>query len=192
MDFGDLLDEWERRSALPGGLDAARDAEEEIRGREAERRAKLDAEASARKKRDASHQSLESWLDAHGVEDKDRIGAGPGGIEERGIEAREADRRRLASLRPEAVLDLHGKSAAEAEASLALFLEDAGRSGIEKVLIITGKGNHSTEGPVLGRVVRAFLEASPRAGRFGQASRADGGTGALWVLIRRGSISRDR
>ena len=187
MDFGDLLDEWERRSAQPGGLDAARDAEDRARRQESERRAALQREAVARKKREASRLSLESWLDLHGVEDKDRIGGETGDSV-----AREAEARRLASLLPEAVLDLHGRTVAEAEQSLGIFLEDASRGGLEKVLVITGKGNHSAEGPVMGKAVRAYLEASPLAGRFGQASRAEGGTGALWVLIRRGSISRGR
>ncbi|MDA8411057.1 MAG: Smr/MutS family protein [Treponema sp.] len=119
---------------------------------------------------------METWLARHGIEDKDKK------LDRENSGARES--MRLAGLKPGARIDLHGKTAAEAEYALGIFLEDAARRGIEKVLVITGKGNHSTSGPVLAKTVRAFLEANPRAGRFGTADRVDGGSGALWVLVR--------
>jgi DNA-nicking Smr family endonuclease len=195
MDFGELLDEWDRRSAKPGGLEAADEAERRARAEEIERRQQRIREAG-RKRSEDSRASLETWLSTHPVPDKDSGREGedyPEGGSGTGQEGgRDAESRRLADLRPGARLDLHGKTVAEAEASLALFLEDAARRGIEKVLVITGKGNHSSEGPVLAKATRRFLEASPRAGRFGQAGRNDGGTGALWVLVRRGTVPRGR
>jgi len=182
MNFGELLDEWEKLSARPGGLDAAAEAESRARREEAEGRLKRVREAEAGRKA-ASRQSLESWLAGHEVPDKDAGLVEEGG--ERGVESR-----RLAALRPGARIDLHGKTAAEAEYALGLFLEDAARRGVEKVLVITGKGNHSADGPVLGKTVRRFLERNPRAGRFGQAVKAEGGSGALWVLVRLGPLSR--
>ncbi|HUX39004.1 MAG TPA: Smr/MutS family protein [Rectinemataceae bacterium] len=126
---------------------------------------------------------MENWLARHGIEDKDRN-------EERSSSGAE-ESRRIAALRPGARLDLHGLTVAEAEYALGVFLEDSARMGIEKVLVITGKGNHSASGAVLAGAVRSFLEANPRAGRFGTADRADGGAGALWVVVRK-LISRDR
>jgi DNA-nicking Smr family endonuclease len=93
--------------------------------------------------------------------------------------------RRLKELRPQAALDLHGMTAREAEAAIAAFLRDASRRGLEKVLIIHGKGNHSSGAPVLRAAARQALESSRLAGRFGQASREDGGAGATWALVRR-------
>jgi DNA-nicking Smr family endonuclease len=182
MDFGKLLDEWDRRSAQPGGLDAASDAERKARTEEASKRERLDAQReAARKQREAARFTMEAWLDEHGVSDKDEAGGSSRESSEAG--AREESRRRQ-DLRPGARIDLHGKTVAEAELALGSFLEGAARGGIEKVLVITGKGNHSADGPVLGKAMRAFLEANPRSGRFGQADKADGGSGALWVLVR--------
>ncbi|MEI6388608.1 MAG: Smr/MutS family protein [Spirochaetota bacterium] len=189
MDFGKLLDDWERRSAQPGGLDAASEAEQRARTEEASRRAHIDARReSERKKREAARYTMEAWIDAHGVPDKDEVGGAGGGTS---VAAAGEESRRLRDLRPGARIDLHGKTVAEAELALGSFLEGAARGGIEKVLVITGKGNHSADGPVLGKAMRSFLEANPRSGRFGQADRADGGTGALWVLVRP-LISRGR
>jgi DNA-nicking Smr family endonuclease len=122
--------------------------------------------------------ALEAWLDAKGIEDKD---AGEPEEGDRGLESR-----RLAALKPQAVLDLHGMTAEEAESAIALFIDASARSGLEKVLVIHGKGLHSEGGlPVLKKTARRALEAHPSAGRFGEAAKADGGSGALWVMIRK-------
>ena len=185
MKFGELLDQWERLSARPGGLDAAHEAERRAREMQASRKEEL-AKENEEKRREASKISLESWLASHPVEDKDAASEGSRG------EGADGQARRIDEIRAGARLDLHGKTVAESELALGLFLEDAARRGIEKVLVITGKGNHSAEGPVLGKAMRRFLEANPRAGRFGQASKTEGGTGALWVMIRLGPIFRGR
>jgi DNA-nicking Smr family endonuclease len=98
---------------------------------------------------------------------------------------RQAESRRLAGLKPQAVLDLHGMTAEEAESAITRFVDASARSGLEKVLVIHGKGLHSEGGvPVLKQTARRTLEADPLAGRFGEAAKADGGSGALWVMIR--------
>ena len=184
MDFGELLDEWERLSSRPGGLDKA--AEEERRARESQARHKTLGDSTSRRDGSATsrsrdqrsaRQTMEAWLASHGVEDKDS--------KRENDRSGEEEARRLSELRPGARIDLHGKTVAEAEYALGIFLEDAARKGIEKVLVITGKGNHSASGGVLAKAMRSFLEANPRAGRFGTADRVDGGAGALWVLVRR-------
>lgn len=177
MRFGDILNEWESRTAIPGGLDKAAEAEERLR--------RSDAEAKAGRKppkRSDAQNSLIAWLDEYGTEDKDS--EGPAAVSER---EREAENRRLRDLRPQARLDLHGQTAEDAEKSIEAFLEGASRSGLEKVLVVTGKGVHSKGEPVLGKTARRVLEASPFAGRFGTAAQQDGGSGALWVLIRKES-----
>jgi DNA-nicking Smr family endonuclease len=112
-------------------------------------------------------------------------------IEKRDLDAsseadRRAESRRLAGLKPQAVLDLHGMIAEEAESAITRFIDASARGGLEKVLVIHGKGLHSEGGvSVLKQTARRTLEADPRAGRFGEASKADGGSGALWVMIRK-------
>jgi DNA-nicking Smr family endonuclease len=98
--------------------------------------------------------------------------------------AREA--RHFASKKPQAVLDLHGMTEEEAESAIARFVESSAREGLEKVLVIHGKGLHSEGGrSVLKSAARRALEAHPLAGRMGEAARDQGGSGALWVAIRK-------
>lgn len=179
MRFGDILDDWERKTAIPGGLKGAAEAEDRLKKKEAEARGERERE------KDVSgpvRDSLLSWLDDHGVEDKDGLGPDLADSHEREKEAR-----RIRDLRPQAHLDLHGYSAADAEKALDAFLEGAARAGLEKVLVVTGKGVHSKGEPVLGKTARRVLEASPYAGRFGMADPEDGGSGALWAIVRKGS-----
>jgi len=208
MDFGNILDDWEKLSAKPGGLEKAAEAEKQLREEDsrAKRKAGADAKAGKARKVQDAHDSLAAWLDSHAVDDKDARGRGDegsafgdamgdamGDADARSIQAaREAETRRLAAKRPEASLDLHGMRAEEAEAALAAFLEVSARKGLEKVLVITGKGIHSQGEPVLGKAARRAIEASPWAGRFGVADAASGGGGALWVILKKGLISRGR
>jgi len=183
MNFKDILEDWERLSARPGGLDRAAEAERKLRADEARRKAKL-ASAVEERKPSTVNDALASWLDSHGTPDAE----GREGQASEGGDARstgEAEARRLKALKPEASLDLHGLKAAEAEAALTVFLETASRRGLEKILVVTGKGIHSQGEPVLGKVARRVIETSPWAGRFGTADSASGGGGALWVILKR-------
>jgi DNA-nicking Smr family endonuclease len=88
-------------------------------------------------------------------------------------------------LKPEAELDLHGLTLDEALTRVRFFLDDACYRGLQTVLIITGKGLHSTDGPVLRRAVEKLLEQSrQRVLEWGNAPRAYGGDGALVVFPR--------
>lgn len=61
---------------------------------------------------------------------------------------------------PQDELDLHGLTAAEAEARLTAFLAATGRKHPGcLVRVVTGKGIHSTDGPVLRGRVRSWLVA---------------------------------
>ena len=122
---------------------------------------------------------MEAWLAANEVSDKDAAEAA------REAGSRDGESRRLAALKAQAVLDLHGLKADEAEAAIGDFLRSASRLGLEKVLVIHGKGLHSEGAPVLKRAARRVLEAHPLAGRIGVADKYEGGSGALWVLIRK-------
>jgi DNA-nicking Smr family endonuclease len=129
------------------------------------------------------------WLDTHRVYDKDASledAAASGGRE--GAAER---RHRLKAKAPDARLDLHGKTSDEALLSLERFFEDAQRRGWEKVLIIHGKGLHSSKldrgRNTLAHTVQAFLDACPSAGERGRPPEREGGQGAVWVLIKRQS-----
>lgn len=95
--------------------------------------------------------------------------------------------RRLRQMHPQEALDLHGLAVREAVQATERFLGACASRGLEKVLIIHGKGNHSRGEPVLGRAIRQCLERHPLAGAFGKADRMSGGRGALWVFLRQRS-----
>jgi len=85
---------------------------------------------------------------------------------------------------PQAILDLHGMNSREAEQVLDNFIQSARRRGLQRVLIVHGKGHHSPGEPVLKGVVRKYLEKCPYTGAFGPADRKQGGRGATWVVVR--------
>jgi len=119
----------------------------------------------------------------------ERFPPGPGeaAAREESAEPRPPAEGELRDAAPQAELDLHGMSALEAEEAIDRFIRDARSRGLSKVLLIHGKGHHSSGQPVLQRVVRDYLEKCPFTGAFGRAERARGGGGATWVRIRSGS-----
>lgn len=91
----------------------------------------------------------------------------------------------IQNLAPQASLDLHGKTQEEAWKALNDFVADAKRRGLQKILIIHGKGIHSADSEgVLGGVVKKFIEGDQRLGASGKADKFHGGSGATWVAVR--------
>jgi len=123
---------------------------------------------------------LSHWLVMHGTEDKDS--EEPNARDDR--QARIRNSERLHRMSPQAVVDLHGKTAAEAEADLDRFLAGCSRQGMEKVLVIHGKGNHSANEGIMTDLVRRVLENSDFAAGFGFEDRQHGGRGATWVILK--------
>lgn len=88
-------------------------------------------------------------------------------------------------LKPAGELDLHGLHREEALSRTRTFLAHAVRQQWPAVLIVTGKGLHSGEGPVLRRAVECLLENSRSLVlEWGEAPRRFGGAGALVVFLR--------
>ena len=85
----------------------------------------------------------------------------------------------------QAELDLHGHRVAEAHQALTVFLRDTTQKGQRCVRIVHGKGNGSRDGvAVLKGKVRLWLARRSDVIAFCQARPADGGAGALLVLLR--------
>ncbi|MGI4846616.1 MAG: Smr/MutS family protein [Janthinobacterium lividum] len=85
----------------------------------------------------------------------------------------------------QAQLDLHGLRTDEAREALALFLRNAIRRGQRCVRVIHGKGLGSVnKEPVLKQKVRNWLQQKQEVLAFCQARAADGGAGALMVLLK--------
>ena len=85
----------------------------------------------------------------------------------------------------QAQLDLHGLRRDEAREALAEFLRQAIRRGLRCVRVIHGKGLGSVnKEPVLKGRVRNWLAQKQEVLAFCQARAADGGSGALVVLLK--------
>lgn len=87
----------------------------------------------------------------------------------------------------EARLDLHGHRQDDAHKELEEFLERAYNAGKRCVLVITGKGTLSQGGGILRKMVPHWLNELPNRGRilsFAHAKPRDGGTGALYILLK--------
>ena len=98
-------------------------------------------------------------------------------------------RLRRGALPIDARLDLHGMTAQQSRAQLELFLRTMRARGERCVLVIHGKGEHSPRGAgVLRGEIAAWLSqsaASEHVAAFTTAAAADGGEGAVYVLLRR-------
>jgi DNA-nicking Smr family endonuclease len=90
----------------------------------------------------------------------------------------------LKNKKPDAQLDLHGLTRDEAWQALEVFFNDAKGKKLEKILVIHGKGNHSTGEAVLKNTVMKFIEHCPFAGESGRGKAVAGGEGATWVLLK--------
>ena len=85
----------------------------------------------------------------------------------------------------DAELDLHGHSQSSARVRLAEFLAVSGAAGHRCVRIIHGKGYRSgARGPVLKIAVNLWLRRHFDVMAFASARAIDGGSGALYVLLR--------
>ena len=85
----------------------------------------------------------------------------------------------------QAQLDLHGKRLDEARATLATFIREAHKHGLRCVRVVHGKGLGSPgKTPVLKGRVHSWLVQKNEVMAFVQARPAEGGAGALVVLLR--------
>ncbi len=88
-------------------------------------------------------------------------------------------------------LDLHGQTQTQAHRRLQAFVADAATRGCRCVLIVTGKGLET--GGTLRHMVPRWLNEEPNRARvvaFTPAQPRDGGSGALYVLLRRRRTDR--
>jgi DNA-nicking Smr family endonuclease len=82
-------------------------------------------------------------------------------------------------------LDLHHMNAAAAQSSIASFLAEARQHGLRCVRIVHGKGLRSkATGPVLKVLTDRLLRRRDDVVAFASARPAQGGTGAVVVLIK--------
>jgi DNA-nicking Smr family endonuclease len=93
-------------------------------------------------------------------------------------------RLRRGEYRVQREIDLHGLTVAEAKQALREFLVEALERHVRCVRIVHGKGLRSgTRGPVLKAAVSALLRRTGAVLAYVSARPADGGTGAMYVLL---------
>ncbi len=116
-----------------------------------------------------------------------------------GLDGRTGERLRRGAIAPDAKLDLHGLTESAAHRSLSSFLQAAHKRGDKLVLIVTGKGGDTSEGPfdlelagrsrgVLKTMVPRWLSEPQFAKLIADlrgAHRRHGGDGALYVYLRK-------
>jgi DNA-nicking Smr family endonuclease len=86
----------------------------------------------------------------------------------------------------DAEVDLHGLTGAEAKAALREFIAASVARRMSCVRVIHGKGRRSgPRGPVLKNVVNYWLQRSDDILAFGSARGVDGGSGAVYVLLKK-------
>ncbi len=84
-----------------------------------------------------------------------------------------------------AELDLHGMTIAEAQLALSQFIQLTREDNIRCVRIIHGKGyGSSNKGPKLKPMVNQWLQKRNEILAFCSARPVDGGTGAVYVLLK--------
>ncbi|MFT5351869.1 MAG: DNA-nicking Smr family endonuclease [Gammaproteobacteria bacterium] len=81
-------------------------------------------------------------------------------------------------------LDLHQMNEMTAANALLAFIDSANKKGIGCVRVVHGKGLRSRKGPVLKQMTRRLLRRHPLVMAFASCRPADGGTGAVNVLLK--------
>jgi DNA-nicking Smr family endonuclease len=106
-----------------------------------------------------------------------------------GLDPRLVTRLRRGEFAVQAHIDLHGMIQAAAKAALEGFIVDSVRKGLRTVLVVHGRGLRSPGGtPVLKHAAAQWLSHGHMGGfvlAFATARAADGGAGAMYVLLRR-------
>lgn len=187
MDMGDILNQWDkvqadkiRKQKESGHNTVSHKKANAPTPEEKARAAEKDFEAKLRAENSKQINPMEMWLRRYGTIDKDKI------AEEQYEKTKEQNRNYLLNMAPEARLDLHGLHQDEAEERLNWFITDCCRHGLRKVIIIHGKGIHTSgTDPVLGELVRKFIERDKRCGTSGHPkTKQEGGSGATWVILK--------
>lgn len=123
----------------------------------------------------------QDWLDDFDLQSGEELG-----YRYNGVQISTLRKLRRGHYRIEAELDLHGCTVNTAKPALAEFLRDCANQGYRCVRIIHGKGRGSGQrGPVLKARVDYWLRQREDVMAFCSARPVDGGTGAVYVLLRR-------
>lgn len=92
----------------------------------------------------------------------------------------------------EATIDLHGYRIEEARAALTVFLRRSQNRDFKCVRVVHGKGSHRVDANItIKSAVASWLTQLDNVMGFASCIPADGGTGAVYVLLKRSKIRAD-
>jgi len=91
----------------------------------------------------------------------------------------------------EEIIDLHGLTVDQARKRVDSFIADCISCQFRCVIIVHGKGNRDTP-PIIKTMVNHWLQQISDVIAFVSALPCDGGTGAVYVLLRNGVIKSDQ
>lgn len=100
-----------------------------------------------------------------------------------GISEKRFKQLRTGKLPPQAALDLHGMTVEQSRLALGRFITQSQQRGLKSVLVVTGKGR-SDSGPILKNKVNFWLRQTQEVLAFCSALPNDGGTGAMYLLLK--------
>ncbi|PHQ81046.1 MAG: hypothetical protein COB66_03315 [Coxiella sp. (in: Bacteria)] len=104
-----------------------------------------------------------------------------------GLQPKTIAKLKSGKLRPEARLDLHHYTAGEAMGLVDQFLDECVAEQIRCLLIIHGKGYMGSHNkPILKNILIEHLHNNSYVLAYQSAQPRDGGTGALYVLLKEG------
>ena len=102
-----------------------------------------------------------------------------------GLQSAQLDKLKRGKLPPTKEFDLHGMDIQMAETELRDFINDALKNNIQVVKVIHGKGYHSQGQPKLKNYLNEWLRQWNEILGFCSAPKQDGGTGAIYVLLKK-------
>jgi len=106
-----------------------------------------------------------------------------------GIQSKVVRKLKRGQFRIEAEIDLHGLNVEAARQAISIFLPECQAENRRCIRIIHGKGLSSKhKGPVLKQMVNRWLQQRKEVLAFTSAQPMHGGTGALYVLLKRSEI----
>ena len=110
-----------------------------------------------------------------------------------GLQIKQQKRLKQGKITIQASIDLHGMTVTEALSTLENFLHQAQNHQFRCLHIIHGKGltltkknNSASQHPVLKNTINTWLRNHPAVLAFSSCQPADGGSGAVYVLLKRG------
>lgn len=148
----------------------------------------------AQQKREAASRTITTYSDEH-LSDQfpEPVAAGESLAYIRpGLQQQQFKKLKNGQIPWEAVIDLHGYRIEEARAALSVFLRRCQNRGFTCVRVIHGKGLHRNDAEItIKSALVSWLTQLTYVMGFASCTPTDGGTGAVYVLLKRAKIRAD-